>query len=182
MPGNPSVLGYALLGLIQQQPRSGYDLRKMFAATPMMSFSDSPGAIYPALARLERSGLIRGKVEDRSGLRRRKVFRVTAKGMAALEDWLAKPVTRDDVIWNMDELMLRFAFMGPVSGATSTLSFLENLEAELSTHLLTLRDFLDSARQAMPLSGLLALEGGIELFKAHHRWAKRAIEAFKRES
>jgi len=40
-----SVLGYALLGLLQQQDRSGYDLRKIFSTTPMKSFSDSPGSI-----------------------------------------------------------------------------------------------------------------------------------------
>ena len=38
---------------------SGYDLRKIFTTTAMGSFSDSPGAIYPALARLEANGLVR---------------------------------------------------------------------------------------------------------------------------
>jgi DNA-binding PadR family transcriptional regulator len=47
-----SILGYALLGLIHQKPSSGYDLRKTFTETAMGSFSNSPGAIYPALARL----------------------------------------------------------------------------------------------------------------------------------
>jgi len=56
--------------LLWQSPRSGYDLRKFFSATPMMSFSDSPGAIYPALRRLEQRGFIRGQAE---GARRRKI-------------------------------------------------------------------------------------------------------------
>jgi len=55
-----SALAFALLGLIGQEPRSGYDLRKFFSSTPMISFSDSPGAIYPALRRLEQRGLVRG--------------------------------------------------------------------------------------------------------------------------
>jgi DNA-binding PadR family transcriptional regulator len=78
-----SLLGYALLGLLAQKESSGYDLRKTFADTPMQSFSDSPGAIYPALKRLELSGLIRGKVEQGSGLRRRQLFRLTAVLAAA---------------------------------------------------------------------------------------------------
>ena len=60
---NDSLLGFALLGLIHQQPMSGYDLRKIFASTAMGSFSDSPGAIYPA-RRLEARGLVRGTVEE----------------------------------------------------------------------------------------------------------------------
>ena len=39
-----SLLEFALLGLVHDhQPCCGYDLRKVFAETPMGSFSDSPG-------------------------------------------------------------------------------------------------------------------------------------------
>lgn len=44
---------------------SGYDLRKVFAETALGSYSSSPGAICPALARLEKQGLVIGE-EDRS--------------------------------------------------------------------------------------------------------------------
>src|SRR5258707_12894153 len=77
-----SALAFALLGLIWQEPRSGYDLRKFFSSTPMISFSDSPGAIYPALHRLEQRGLVRGHGEGRPGLRRRRSFQLTAPGRA----------------------------------------------------------------------------------------------------
>ena len=56
-------LGYALLGLIEQKPASGYDLRKIFSSTSMKYYSDSPGAIYPALGRLEQQGLLRGTID-----------------------------------------------------------------------------------------------------------------------
>ena len=56
-------LGYALLGLLQK-PSSGYDLRKVFSSTSMKTYSDSPGAIYPALRRLEHRGLVRGTIEE----------------------------------------------------------------------------------------------------------------------
>ncbi|HKN34165.1 MAG TPA: PadR family transcriptional regulator [Terriglobales bacterium] len=95
---NISLLAYALLGLLQQEPRSGYDLRKIFSATPLTSFSDSPGSIYPALERLERQGLIRSRVEERSGLRRRRLFRLTTAGVNELKGWQSRPLIRDDVI------------------------------------------------------------------------------------
>jgi len=65
-----SKLGFALLGLLWQSPRSGYDLRKFFSATPMNVFQRQSGAIYPALRRLEQRGFIRGQAE---GARRRKI-------------------------------------------------------------------------------------------------------------
>jgi DNA-binding PadR family transcriptional regulator len=77
-----SLLGYALLGLLHQRPSSGYALRKTFATTPMGTFSDRPGAIYPALRRLERQGLVRGRVESSAGLRQKQTFRLTPQGLA----------------------------------------------------------------------------------------------------
>src|SRR5258708_31023457 len=50
-----SLLGFAILGMLHARPQSGYDLRKAFVATPMRLFSDSPGAIYPALRRDRKS-------------------------------------------------------------------------------------------------------------------------------
>ena len=47
-----TALGYALIGLVQEDPRSGYALRKVFEDTPMGAFSSSPGSIYPALKKL----------------------------------------------------------------------------------------------------------------------------------
>ena len=52
-----STLSLAILGLIAQEWQSGYDIRKAFATTPMGHFSSSPGAIYPALKRLEKGRL-----------------------------------------------------------------------------------------------------------------------------
>src|SRR5262245_61433909 len=106
-----SLLGYALLGLLHQEPRSGYDLRKVFANTPMGTFSDSPGAIYPALQRLERQGLVRGLLQPSSGRRRRRVFRPTASGKYSFKVWQTKAVSADEVVRHLEELMLRFSFM-----------------------------------------------------------------------
>src|SRR6266700_1823213 len=111
-PSSNSTLAFALLGLIWQEPRSGYDLRKFFSSTPMISFSDSPGAIYPALRRLEQRGLVRGHTAQGSGLRRRRIFELTARGRAEFRRWQTQPVMRNDVVRNLGVLMLRFAFLG----------------------------------------------------------------------
>src|SRR5258708_32739992 len=115
-PNSNSTLAFALLGLIWQEPRSGYDLRKFFSSTPMISFSDSPGAIYPALRRMEQRGLVRGHIEKERKSRRRKVFQLTALGRAEFKRWQAQPVTRTDGIRNLDGLMLRFASMVQFAG------------------------------------------------------------------
>src|SRR5258705_10013260 len=92
-----SQLGYALLGLIHQQPLSGYDVKKISASTPMAGFSDSPSAIYPALRRLKQLGLVRSEVHQITGLRRRRAFVITAKGVASLRAWQRNPLVEQNM-------------------------------------------------------------------------------------
>ena len=172
-----STLGFALLGLIWQSPRSGYQLRKFFSATPMMTFSDSPGAIYPALRRLEQRGFIRGRVE---GPRRRKVFQLTARGRTEFRRWQTRPVTRHDVVRNCAALMLRFAFMDQSANKRDCLRFLQGFQRELLAYLPGLREYLKANRAHVPRSGGLALESGIQSYEARLRWTRTAIAMYRR--
>ena len=174
------LLGYALLGLLSHEPASGYDLRKIFSTTAMGTFSDSPGAIYPGLRRLEASGLVRGQIEHRGGLRRREVFRPTASGTRELKKWLCQPVARDNVVRGMHELMLRFSFMDKVMGEEASINFLNALERELNAYIPTLREFLAANKTKMPFSGGLALESGIRGYEAQLEWARSANRAYQK--
>jgi DNA-binding PadR family transcriptional regulator len=169
------ALGYALLGLLEPRPSSGYDLRKIFATTSMKTYSDSPGAIYPALRRLEREGMIRGTIEDGSGLRRRQVFRVTPKGLAELKRWITLPITRDDLVSGLKTLMLRFAFSEKAVGASASVEILKAMEAELGPHLKDMREKLEKMTPFMPTSGRLALECGIRSYESLLEWTRYAI-------
>jgi DNA-binding PadR family transcriptional regulator len=173
--GKIPSLGYAILGLIQQKPCSGYDVRKIFSGTAMKSYSDSPGAIYPALGRLEKQGMIRGRIQQGAGLRRRQVFSVTAKGSTELRRWISQPVTRDDVDGGLKEVMLRFAFSEPVSGADASIQLLSALRAQLEEYVPGLRLQLEAGKAVMPRSGRLALESGIRSFECLLEWTKYAL-------
>lgn len=178
MSARVSLLGYALLGLLHQKQGSGYALRKTFATTPMGTFSDSPGAIYPALRRLERQGLVRGRVEQSAGLRRKQTFRLTPRGLAALKEWLELPLTREDVVRGMNEVMLRFAFMDEVIAPAASIKLLQCLASELGAYVPTLRAYLKEHRAEMSLSGRLALESGIRGYEDLSRWASDALKSY----
>jgi DNA-binding PadR family transcriptional regulator len=178
----PTSLGFALLGLLQQAPASGYDLRKFFISSPMKSFSDSPGAIYPALRRLEKKGLIRGQVQDRAGLRRRQVFRLTATGQAELKRWASEGISKTEIVSGMKDLMLRFGFMDQVLGQEASMQFLKRLIAELRAYVPTLRAYFEGMGKDVPLSGRLALESGILHYESTLQWAREALATYERAS
>lgn len=161
-----------LLALISQQPSSGYEIRKVLVSTPMAHYSDSPGSIYPALKRIEKRGLVRSE-EESVGQRKRQRYACTAKGNSALKQWLTKSVTRADVMYNLDELLLRFAFMQPLS-RSEALAFLADLESHLEHHVIELKKFFAAVKKAMPITGRLAMESGIEGYETTLRWTRRA--------
>jgi hypothetical protein len=66
-----------LLAVIASEPRSGYGLKKMFNASPASVYQPSPGALYPALRRLEERGLLRAEQQVSSGRRAQRLYQVT---------------------------------------------------------------------------------------------------------
>lgn len=172
-----TLLEHALLGLLYQKPSSGYDLRKIFASTSMGSFSDSPGAIYPALRRLENKDLVKSRRQTGSR-RRRQIVSLTPKGVAALKKWIATPVTPEDVLRDLRQFMLRFAFSETVLGAAVAIELLQGLETTLKAVLRSLREQLSTLKPLMPLSGSLALESGVRGHECLLEWCKHAQRAY----
>jgi len=84
----------ALLGLLAQRPRHGYDLRAAFEAlVGGEEFWDvKPAQVYTTLSRLAESGLIRQEqVEQDSGPEKR-IYALTEAGQAELKAWFASGV------------------------------------------------------------------------------------------
>jgi DNA-binding PadR family transcriptional regulator len=173
-------LGYALLGLLHQKPASGYDLRKIFSSTSMKTFSDSPGAIYPALSRLQKQSLIRGTVEETAGLRQRRIFRLTAKGLAELKQWIALPITYEEISGGQNDALLRFAFSEQVVGPAASLALLKSLQAALQPYLQDLRKEWQFIQSVAPLSARLAFEVGIRGSEVTLQWARSSIATYEK--
>ena len=172
----PTTLGYAILGLIQRESMSGYQIRKEFETTPLGHYSSSPGSIYPALRRLQQEGLLQ-RVSVSKAASSKKKYTLTTSGLASLVDWFNKPVTREEVVNGLDDLLLRFAMMGDLVDRSRKTVFLNDFKREAEAYIATLRLFRTSASVSMPLNGLLALDHGIESYKTHARWASYALEA-----
>ena len=175
---NASALELALIGLLKQKPQSGYDLRKQFTATPMRHFSDSPGSIYPALRRLQARGWIVVSADEQG--RKRQVYRVSAAGHKAFGAWLKQPPTREEIIWRLGEVMLRFAFQDGNVPRPTTSRFLAAFEQELAAYVRELREYAKRSGLADQAStGALAFASGIEGYEAQLVWVKRARTKFR---
>lgn len=87
---------HALLGLLLEGPRHGYDLIRAFAPGTPLGSTIHLGAshVYALLARLERDDLVAGEEQQQVTHPPRRVFQITETGRADVLRWLDEPVTR----------------------------------------------------------------------------------------
>ena len=78
-------LRHAVLGMLGQQPGSGYELTQWFDRSLSHAWHASHSQIYPELAKLEAEGLVEVVGE---GPRRSKTWAVTQAGREELRRWL----------------------------------------------------------------------------------------------
>jgi DNA-binding PadR family transcriptional regulator len=173
-----TTLEYALLGLLDQEPHSGYGLRRLFAHTPLGYFSDSPGAIYPALRRLVARRWVGAGAPQ--GGRRRQEYRISARGREAFVTWLRLPVTAADVVSDPDALMLRFAFMGQALPPSAIRGFLREYGRRMTSQLGHLRRHHGEQAHTWSLTGRLAFEHGLALHETKVAWARNAARTLEK--
>jgi DNA-binding PadR family transcriptional regulator len=81
----------ALLALLEQGPRYGYQLRAEFEHRTGGTWPLNVGQVYTTLARLERDGLVEGRGADGEG---HVMYAVTTTGRDEVTSWFTSPVSR----------------------------------------------------------------------------------------
>jgi len=172
MEMKPTLLDYAILGLLQDKSLTGYGIRKIFEDTALGNYSSSPGTIYPALKRLQKGMLIESVVQETSS---KSSFQITEHGISILKKWFLKPIEKVEVEKKMDELLLRFAFMEKLIDKDHRINYLKSLSAILQVYIPELEAYYSIEGEKMPLHGKLAFQYGIDSNKTALKWCEKAI-------
>jgi DNA-binding PadR family transcriptional regulator len=179
----PTEFEQVLLGMIAAAPSTGYELKQAFATTPLGVYQPSSGALYPALRRLERRGLLQAE-PDRAGngprTRRRFVYHLTEPGRAAHTAWIRRPVDPATVASDMPLHLMRFVMMEWVLPRDEVLAFLADLRDALAAYLDGLERYA-AAADFQERHPALALDHGIAAHTASLAWTKRTINILARE-
>lgn len=140
---------HAVLGLLRDQPRHGYDLKRLvdhyFAPTHPVAFAQ----IYSTLTRLESRGRVRlDGVERAEGPDRRR-FAITDAGVAELDRWLAVPLEPEP---HLQAALFTKVVLAILAGRDVT----PIVDAERHAHLERMRELTDVRRHASLPIALLA--------------------------
>lgn len=171
---------YVILGLLQEEDLSGYELKKIIDIRMAFFWQESYGQIYPELSRMVEEGLIEyvDKREDADKAKREKVkYRITAEGMKALEHWMEAQNEKDTI---RSEFLLKMYFSKDQNvskmrkhiklfkeQSEQKLSLFRMFEQELKKDI----DIHDNHRQI-----LCVLDLGIRQAKLYVDWSKEMLE------
>jgi len=164
---------YAILGLLAQKPRHGYELRSAFEAVVGgdANWEVKPAQIYTTLERLEEADLVErtsdlGEGDEPS----RRVYAVTGSGHAALKEWFAQGVTPDH---QRDEFFVKL-MTALVSGEGKLDRIIQTQRAHLFQELHAATSLRDSYNPRTEMAQILLLDKAVMHLEADLRWLDMA--------
>jgi DNA-binding PadR family transcriptional regulator len=169
-------LKYALLGLLAESPKYGYEIKRRFEGALGNVWSVSYGQLYPTLRRLSEQGWVTKKTEPGKKAAEKNIYSITEKGISKLNEWLLKPLRNTYKV--KDEFTLRFLFFSKLPRET-VLEYLKNQKKKsvlqkdsFQRTLVSLREEIDYYLQAIIRKGIIHLE-------AENQWLEEVINDIK---
>ena len=173
-------LEHAILGFLNYQPLTGYDLKKAFDASVQHFWSADQSQIYRTLARLAEQGLVEMEVVPQENRPNRKVYHVTEAGQEELRRWLITPLPaeKNRVAW-----LIQVFFAAQLPNEAIAALF-EREAQNLRRQLAVLEEQVPAAVEfyqetiGAPRDGwlwLLTLDYGQEHYRALLRWVEGVL-------
>jgi DNA-binding PadR family transcriptional regulator len=159
---------HALLGLLLQCPRHGYELRSAFEAVVggEANWDVKPAQVYTTLARLEAAGLVRVEARGKKTGPEKRIYAVTAAGREAFRSWLDHPVRSEH---QRDEFFLKL-MLTLATGEEEPRKVIYTQRNSLYRQLHELTVQRDGSDPQTDLAHILLLDQAIMHVEADLRW------------
>ncbi|MET8546553.1 PadR family transcriptional regulator [Kitasatospora sp. NPDC004799] len=156
------ALGQMLLGLLEAQPRHGYDIKRLYDEHFGRDRALHYGQVYATLSRLLKNGLVVVEGTESDGGPERKRYAITDAGVTDLADWLTRP---EDPQPYLQSTLYQKVVLAILTGRSAT----EVLDAQRSEHLRTMRE-LTRRKLAGDLADELICDHALFHLEADLRW------------
>ena len=158
----------AILGLLAQKPRHGYELHAAFAAVVGGgTWEVKPAQVYTTLERLEESGLVETESDLGEGHEpARRIYAITQDGRKALKEWFADGVPTEH---QRDEFYVKL-MIGLVSGEADPARIIQTQRARLYQELHDATAQRDHLNPRAEMAQMLLIDKAIMHLEADLRW------------
>ncbi len=161
------VVSYALLGLLEESSRHGYDLKRSydrrFGEVKPIRF----GQVYRTLSQLERDGLVEVVQVEAGAGPERKRYSITPEGVIDLDTWLGEPE-------EPRPLLRSVLFTKVVVALLSGRSAARFLDLQRAVHVDTMKALTAARRDAATTQDALLADYQLFHLEADLRWIDHA--------
>jgi PadR family transcriptional regulator, regulatory protein AphA len=177
-------LDHAILGFLNYQPFSGYDLKKIFDTTVRHFWPADQSQIYRTLGRLAEQGCIRMEKIEQTSRPDRKVYHITEAGRRELAQWMTTAAPNDPA---RSAALVQVFFAGHLTDKQILAKFEEfavmmrgilKLYTELPEKLDEYAQVVGSPRETF--FWLSTLDLGKRTMRANLEWAEHVIARIKK--
>ena len=113
-------LEYAILGFLNHQPYSGYDLKKIFDTSVRHFWPADQSQIYRTLSRMQKEGWVDIHVIHQENRPDRKEYAITESGRQAFHRWMITPLMPEE---NRSADMIQVFFAGSLTDEEAIMIF-----------------------------------------------------------
>jgi PadR family transcriptional regulator, regulatory protein AphA len=168
--GTPSLRNN-ILGLLAQEPMSGYDIKRLFKDLSWLVGSPSPGSLYPILRALLKEGLVTVEVVTNPDRPARKIYSLTKAGRQELEIRMDQPVTSDA---SLKGFVMHLLLTGAVP-PSKLVAHLRQRQAQVAARRMDLTQSLGRLEEGADMGRCLTLEYGLALATAELAWLGKTL-------
>jgi PadR family transcriptional regulator AphA len=168
---SPVSVRYFILGLVNRQPMSGYDIKCFLKNLSWLIDSPSFGSLYPALHALLENGLATVEVIPREDKPPRKTYSITDAGREVLLGWMNQPIGSGA---SLKAFLMRLILADNLSHA-DLIAHLQQRRAQVTAHQLALEQAAGAVDADANLGERLTLDYGLTVATAELAWLDSAL-------
>lgn len=173
------MLRYVILGILKENPSTGYEIRKIIDQRLNGIWSATHAQIYPELNLLFTTGFITYEIDVKGKHLERKRYFITEKGEQDFQSWLEADSPSEVQI--KDELRLKVLFGSHLTGekARSQLAYQIDQHQRTLCELNQKSEQLQKSREEADIYDDLVLKGKILQEKSYIEWLHLCIETME---
>jgi len=169
----------ALLGFIEEAPRSGYELKQAMEERLEHILEITPGTIYYTLKRLEHRGWVKGSVSRNGKRPERRVYRITPEGRKAFVQLLEEAAFETERFLSPFDVALYFT---PRLAPETVVKAVDKRMGDLARYRDALRRLEERFPVRWPFHLYYLREKAKEVADANERWWHRLKKKVQEKS
>lgn len=168
---------YFILGLLAEQPMSGYDVKGYLGSLDWLVGSPSFGSVYSSLHALLEDGLVDVEAIQNEDRPTRKVYSITESGTHVLQDWISEPLDSSGSL----RAFLRRLMLANSLSHKNLVACLQRRRSQVAAYRAALEPATEAHDKTLRLGQNLAFDFAMTAARTEIAWLDRALEYLSQE-